>query len=192
MRFTSFWKSIVAAAAVVLPALPFALCLGFRLVEAWKIWDEMNRLTLAGVLAWLWAVAFLGASIVTIFRLGSRRSLGRWELLIDAANTIMTALLAIESADRHPAVLHAFGYGWQVAILFLIFLVPQFTVTFLAREVRSIARRLRTSLPAQKPEEPIDRAVFIMPFPTPRAHTAPTQTVPQPHGPAREKETLAQ
>ena len=123
-------------------------------------------------------MAFVAAALVTIFRLGTRRNLVRWEFLIDAANTAMTALLALECADQHPAVLHALGYGCQVVVLFVILLIPQFTVTFLARQVCDIALRLRTSLQC-KPEESGDHAVLVMRLPTPRTRTSPSQSATQ-------------
>lgn len=144
MRFTAPWRFLAALAAVTLTALPIALCLALRGAEAWKLWHEMSRLgVLVGIVAWVWTAVFLGAAIVTIFHMGTRRTLRRWEILIDAANTVTSALLALECADQHIAVLHGFSYEWQIALLFLVFLIPQLTVTFAAREARDIARRLR-------------------------------------------------
>src|SRR5262245_42750813 len=96
MRFSPLWR-FMATAAVALPALPVSLCLVFRGAEAWKLWHEMSRLgVLVGVVAWVWTAAFLGAAIVTLFHIGSRRNLQQWELLIDAANTVTSVLLALE------------------------------------------------------------------------------------------------
>lgn len=91
----------------------------------------------------LWTAAFLGAALVTLFKLGSPRNLCKWERLMDAANVATTALLALECADEQIEFLHVLSYGWRVALLFVICLIPQLTVTLAAREAREVARRLQ-------------------------------------------------
>lgn len=157
MRFTALLKFTAAAAAVGLTALPFALCLVFRGIEAWKLWQEMSRFTVVGIIAWLWAAVFLAGAVVTIFHLGTRRDLRRWEFLIDAANTVTSALVALECADQHVNVLHALPYGWQAGFLFVVFLIPQLTVTLAVRQARDVARRLRR----RSTPPPADAVLFI-------------------------------
>ena len=167
MRSTAFWRFLAAVAAVALTALPIALCLALRGAEAWKLWHEMSRLgVLVGIVAWVWTAVFLGAATVTIFRIGSRCTLRRWEMLIDAANAVTSALLALECADQHITLLHAFSYEWQVALLFFVFVIPQLTVTFAAREARDIARRLRPRDRACEPAT-VAQALFIFQLPAP-------------------------
>ncbi len=107
----SFRFKFLAVCGAVLPAVPVGTCLVFRGVEAWKLWHEMSRFTTLGVIAWLWAFAYILASVVTIFGLDDQRELRWWELLIDAGNGVSSVVLAIKCASQQFDDSHPIPYG---------------------------------------------------------------------------------
>jgi hypothetical protein len=150
MRLLSLRKILSAAAGLVLPALPVISCLAFRGLEAWKLWHEMSRFTALGMIAWMWTLAFLAATLITVGGFDTRQNCRRWERLIDAANTVTSVVLAIDAAKEDVDITDTMPYLVRVLLLFAVCLIAQLTVTFLARRARSVARRMRVQMEKQK------------------------------------------
>jgi hypothetical protein len=144
-------KNLAAATGVVLPVLPFAICLAIRGAEGWKLWHEMSRATPLGLIVWIWAAAYLLASVVTIFRLDDEDSLRGWELLIDAGNMVTSLVLAVKCADQQLTLGHSMSYGFRFSLWLGICVVVQLTVTFVARRARAVSQRLYQQMHSHYP-----------------------------------------
>lgn len=171
MRVNIRYK-LLGICGAVLPAIPVCTSLMFRGVEAWKLWREMSQLTALGVIAWLWTVVYVMASLVTIFGLDAERELRRWEFLIDAGNAVSSVVLAIKCASQPFDPAHPIPYAAQFSLWLAMCLIPQAFVTYAARRARHVARRLQRQLKADRSKVPApDLAI-----PAGAAVTAPSDT----------------
>jgi hypothetical protein len=140
----------LAICGAVLPVIPVSTCLMFRGVEAWKLGREMSQFTTLGVTAWLWAVSYILASVVTIFRLDDDRELKWWELLIDAGNFVSSIVFAIKCATQQIDDTNPIPYSLRFLLWLAICLIPQLLVTHGARRARNVAGHLQRQLKAQQ------------------------------------------
>lgn len=165
MRPSLRFQFLVVCGAV-LPAVPVAMCLVLRGVEAWKLWHEMRDFTFLGALAWIWVAAYVLASVVTIFGIDEERELRWWELLIDAGNGVSSIVLAIKCAGHQIDDGHPLPYAARFVLWLAVCILPQLMVTHAARRARAVAHHLHRQLKAQQtravrraPDAPRDNAV---------------------------------
>jgi len=154
MLSQSIQRWVAATIALILPQFPVVLCLALRGAEAWKLFYEMGRLTTVGIMVWMWTAAFTAAAVVTIFHLDDIRNLRRWEFTVEAANTVTSLFLAWDCSAEATGTLHALPLAYRFGAFAVVFLMIQFTVTFIARRARAIARRLGRNTPPQPPVLP--------------------------------------
>jgi hypothetical protein len=158
---TSIFKLLAAATGIILPALPVAICLVLRFVEGWKLWDTTSRFTALDLIAWVWTIAYLAASTVIIFQLDDEKHLKRLETLIDVSNVLPSGILAVSCAKQDVEFAQPFPHFVRLSLYFLIFLIPQFLVTYLAGRARIHSKCLYRGLHPDRTNATAEQALEL-------------------------------
>jgi hypothetical protein len=146
---SSALKILTTTIVVVLPQSPLLLCLWMRGAEGTSLWHHLSQVPPLALIATAWEISYLFACVVAIYRLDDERNLRKWEFYVDAGNSVMSLIIALECTRLQSLLTNQFPAYARFVFWFSVCLIGQFTVTFVARRARDVAKRIQDGMKAK-------------------------------------------